>query len=308
MQVALWLKGVSLAGWNSKMRDDDLSVPMIRLMIEPDVLSTGVIHYRSLEMIFQPVELHVDLDNIMSLVAYVGRLMPSPSAASTFPALDRPLRGREDPSLAQRRRHQTVLSKIDENSRAAVRLLLQSKLRVPPQVPRRGSSTLVYVELFHVASLVLSVEFLLGQQPKHRGSGGGLDLDPAALDEAVASGLETLGSSFVHFFASIARSFAQLSPTFVFNELLLTHYFGSPSELSRMMYMSMRQQAVTQSYKVLGSMDILGNPISLLHKMGNGVLEVRRGASWGKSEEAAQVDRLNVGRGRRSLSCHAEGA
>jgi hypothetical protein len=107
-------------------------------------------------------------------------------------------------------------------------------------------------------------------------------LDPGngSLDEAaLESGLELLGAGFVQFLGAAARSVAQLCPTFVFNELLLTHYFGRPADLLRSMRLSMRQQALTQSYKLLGSMDLLGNPISLVTKMGDGVLEVRQSTS-----------------------------
>lgn len=119
-----------------------------------------------------------------------------------------------------------------------------------------------------------------------------LDLDPGGLDDALESGLELLGAGFVQVLGAVARSVAQLCPTFVFNELLLTHFFGSPADLARSMRLSMRQQAVTQSYKLLGSMDILGNPISLLNKMGNGVVEVggregTAGRSTGRREKVA---------------------
>lgn len=234
-------------GWNSG--DQPRALPFIRVLVEPDLGSTQVIHYRSLEATIQEVHIRVDLDHIMYMVAYLGRLL------SLDPA--------KENNNTDTSRKFSVLSQTDERGRSVLEAKLQTHLEVPDRV--KGTSVM-YLELLHHSSVILHIDMTMGQQRK------GLELGE---DEALATGLELLGSGFGQYVSDIARSFASFHPTFVFNELLLTHFFGSPSVLARTILLSMRQQALTQSYKVVGSLDILGNPISLVNRMGNGVMEVR---------------------------------
>jgi len=220
------------------------------MIFEPELGSGEVKHYRSLEALIQEVQFHIDLDFILFMVAYLGRLMSVDSASEI---------------MMRKSRRFSVFSQVDERSKSQVIKLLRARLSVPEHL--KGTS-LVYLELFHHSSIILHTEVLLGQQRK------AIEFETAPLDESLVTGLELLGTGFVQYFLDVARRFANLHPTFVFNEVLLTHFFDSPSVLARTMMLSIRQQALTQSYKVLGSLDILGNPISMVNRMGNGVVEV----------------------------------
>jgi hypothetical protein len=224
-------------------------------MLEPDLLSPGLMHYRALEMMVQPCELLVDLDFMLLVLALLGRLLPA----------DQPVRGAREEA---RRRFQ-LLSRLDENSKNAARRLLHAKLQVPEGAREGAVARLVYLELFHHSSLVVHTELLFDSRKSL------LDLDPAGIDEALASGLEIMGSGFVDYLVRLTRSALRAQPTFVFNELLVKNFFGDPGDLAHRMLLSIRQQASFQSYKLVGSMNIIGDPAGLLNKMGNGVVEVR---------------------------------
>lgn len=58
-----------------------------------------------------------------------------------------------------------------------------------------------------------------------------------------------------------------MNPTFVFDELVVTHYCGSTGGLSGLVVSALAQQAVAQGYKVVGSMELLGDPLSLVSKV-----------------------------------------
>lgn len=62
-------------------------------------------------------------------------------------------------------------------------------------------------------------------------------------------------------------SIAHVNPTFVFDELVVTQYCGSVGGLTGLVVSALTQQAVAQGYKVVGSMELLGDPLSLVSKV-----------------------------------------
>lgn len=58
-----------------------------------------------------------------------------------------------------------------------------------------------------------------------------------------------------------------MNPTFVFDELVVTQYCGSVGGLTGLVVSALTQQAVAQGYKVVGSMELLGDPLSLVSKV-----------------------------------------
>ena len=59
-----------------------------------------------------------------------------------------------------------------------------------------------------------------------------------------------------------------------FNSLLLEHPIVSASTLKERVIGHYTQQAIVQVYSILGSIDILGNPVGLFHTMGEGVTDL----------------------------------
>lgn len=119
----------------------------LRLMVEPQLQSPGVSHFRGVEMLAKEVEAHIDLDYVLYLIAYLGRLTASEGAPKRRPSSTTP---------------SSSSSRSDDPSRHVVRRLLHAKLGLPVRVRRPGPAWLVYLELFHHSSLVLTLEFLAG--------------------------------------------------------------------------------------------------------------------------------------------------
>ncbi len=341
-------------------------IPLIRLMAEPNLQTpwSSLVHLRALELIVQELELHLDLDVVMSLVAYIGRLSsPDASSSSSLATPGGLAHAHEDGAHPHQQHHHHhhhggaeagVLG--DDKALSLVRRVLRARVVVPEAA--RGEAVgarLVYIELFHHSSLIVGMELVPGggvsltAARRDRGGGGGskpgsplsssaraeLGLDQD-LDEALVSGLEIIGTGLVQLLADMARSLAQLSGlTLVFNELLVTHYFGGHAELAHTVLLSLRQQALTQSYKVgwavlgwwlafvlcsishltqlilanpihtqpivptqlLGSMDLLGNPLNLFMGFGTGVVEFFR-----KTQAEMVGDADSRGEGLRKLA------
>jgi hypothetical protein len=114
-------------------------------MLEPQLHSPGVSHFRGVEMLAKEIEAHIDLDYVLYLIAYLGRLTASDGAPKRRPSSTTP-----------------SSSRSDDPSCHVVRRLLHAKLGLPLRVRRPGPAWVVYLELFHHSSLVLTVEFLAG--------------------------------------------------------------------------------------------------------------------------------------------------
>ncbi len=309
------------SGWNSPMllraRESGgkakgtppTILPLIRVMMEPELHTpwSEVVHFRGLELGVQELEVRLDLDAVMALVAYIGRL----SATSSDSPSSMGDEGGGPPRSHHQHRTSSTGGGMDDKSLSLVRRLLRSKLRVPEAA--RGEAVghrLVYIELFHHSSLVVELQLLAGggaafaSSKKEKSKQAALSsssrlegLDPD-LDEALVSGLEIIGTGLVQLLTDMARSLAQLSGfTLVFNELLLTHYYGSHYELGHIVALSLRQQALTQSYKLLGAMDLLGNPLNLFLGFGTGVVEFFR-----KTQAEMVGDADSKGEGLRKLA------
>lgn len=251
-------------------------------MAEPNLQTpwSSLVHLRALELVVQELELHIDLDVVMGLVAFIGRLSSPSDAAAEASTTPGGLGAFEDSHLSHphphhhhhHRHHGTDAGGLhDDKVLSLVRRVVRARVAMPGAA--RGENVgarLVYIELFHHSSLILGMELVPGggvslttAQRERGGARQGsplsssaraeLGLDPD-LDEALVSGLEIIGTGLVQLLADMARSLAQLSElTLVFNELLVTHYFGGQAELAHTVLLSLRQQALTQSYKVRGA-------------------------------------------------------
>ena len=85
-----------------------------------------------------------------------------------------------------------------------------------------------------------------------------------------------------------------------FSELVLTNTFSAPKALATALQKNYARQAVLQIYRLLGAIDIIGNPIGLVDQLGSGVFEFfnepRKGIMKGPKEFAT-----GIGKGVRSL-------
>ena len=123
---------------------------------------------------------------------------------------------------------------------------------------------------------------LLANIGENAGGGGGgaradasrpLDSVFSAADE---SALAVLGSRVLGAVTVLVSTFAHVSPTFAFSSCEVHNYFGPRKELLRTLAVGLFQQGVAQGYKLFGSMEVLGDPLSLASKVGEGMVQFLR--------------------------------
>ncbi|CAM9638267.1 unnamed protein product [Chrysoparadoxa australica] len=208
----------------------------LRLLLEPDMSTLAVTHLKAIAVHLQPLEVKLDVDYILYLAAFFTKALPEFADSAV----------------------------LDKVCRRAAKRAVRGQL-YPPR-GRQGS--MIYLELCHVSELIVHLELLASQRALH------LDVlaseDP---DELSLGGLAYLGGGFLSAVSVVGSSLAHVSPSFTFDELLVQHYFGSAEEFLKLLLMVLKQQAVAQGYKIVGSMELLGDPLSLVSKWGDGVAQ-----------------------------------
>lgn len=87
------------------------------------------------------------------------------------------------------------------------------------------------------------------------------------LDPRQAFGVRSAAVGLVSSFVNITDS------PLVFTQILITDSFQTPLKLADTLVQNYKQQGIRQVYRLLGSSDMLGNPIRLMNKLGTGVFE-----------------------------------
>jgi hypothetical protein len=95
----------------------------------------------------------------------------------------------------------------------------------------------------------------------------------SSASSAVALGLAVLGTPVLSVLSQVVSSVSHTSPSFRFNSLVVSNYFGSLEMLGQTMMVSVQSQVLRQAYKVLGSLEVLGDPLELVQSLGTGVAD-----------------------------------
>jgi hypothetical protein len=83
------------------------------------------------------------------------------------------------------------------------------------------------------------------------------------------------GFGILSIFYTLLSGVASISNSpLTFKELIMTDVFASQEVLSSQIAKNYAFQAVNQFYKLLGSSDLIGNPVGLVGKLGTGVYEL----------------------------------
>ncbi|OMJ94539.1 hypothetical protein SteCoe_2326 [Stentor coeruleus] len=110
-----------------------------------------------------------------------------------------------------------------------------------------------------------------------------------------------LGSGILRILGSIGGAFTNISQApMKFNEVLITHGFQTTANLTSVLLKNYTRQAILQIYKILGSSDLLGNPLGLIDKLGTGVFEFVAEPAKGMLK-GPKAFASGVGKGVRSL-------
>lgn len=127
----------------------------------------------------------------------------------------------------------------------------------PPSFPTEYTTvkSKAYFEFFRICAIKLEITFRKSSSNK-----------------------EILSSSSVIFplnvLKSVGTAFINISSAPIsFTEILITHGFQTIENMSEVLLKNIIRQAIVQIFKILGSSDMIGNPVGLLDKLGSGVFE-----------------------------------
>ena len=81
-------------------------------------------------------------------------------------------------------------------------------------------------------------------------------------------GMESFGYALLSNIANVTNSPLR------FGELIITHIYSPPSELIQKIVKNYTQKGILQFYKIIGSSDLIGNPVGFVDKLGSGVYEL----------------------------------
>ncbi|OWZ16400.1 hypothetical protein PHMEG_0009817 [Phytophthora megakarya] len=145
------------------------------------------------------------------------------------------------------------------------RLTLESTLqrRAPPMpvmlVTEDGGiqTDLVYFDVLRISSLSVDLEYSITRKDIVSSTGGGHSVIFGFLSQVIG----LIGSNLSG------------SPTFSFSEIVIVRCFSTKQRLQSQLVANYVQQGVMQAYRLVGSADIIGNPIGLVEDLGSGVVE-----------------------------------
>ncbi|CAM9290264.1 unnamed protein product [Choristocarpus tenellus] len=163
--------------------------------------------------------------------------------------------------------------------------MVQSKLHL---LKEDVSASTIFIGAFSQSELMLAVDFHLGrkalamlskdspdEEEEEVSMGASLSMVPASALGAVAWGL----------ISSLGRSVANASPTFVFDSHTKVNYYGSTQRLIDSVVESLERQGIQQVYKVVGHIDILGDPLALTQNISGGVFRFVTKVGTGQAKE-----------------------
>ena len=145
------------------------------------------------------------------------------------------------------------------------RLTLEGTLdrRAPPMHVMLSSADggvrtdLVYFDVLRISSLSVELKYSITRKDIVSSTGGGHSIIFGFLSQIIG----LVGSNLSG------------SPTFNFSEIMIVRCFSTKERLRSQLVANYVQQGVMQAYRLVGSADIIGNPIGLVEDLGSGVVE-----------------------------------
>lgn len=132
-------------------------------------------------------------------------------------------------------------------------MLLRAAAPEPPELSGINTDKL-YFKLVHIGAIKISIT---------------LRFEKKALNFDLNQGFGALTIVY-----TLATSIASVSDApLSFKELLITNIFQSQASLRSMLIKNFVRQGMLQFYKLIGSSDLLGNPVGFVDKLGSGVFE-----------------------------------
>lgn len=196
----------------------------------------SVLSLKSAEVLLRPMELHVDVPRLVNIAERLATWV-SGTRSSTVAA--------------------------DRGGTTVLRRELAPGFRTPVQ----GQDMTCIISTLYVGYCMISAEVRL------RSRQGDLDDDEETLDSKLRRFMAGLWpplrmflSSFVHYGSSVA----EVAPRFKFQELLLRHVCSARSPMVASLAKHYQNQILSQTVRVIGSVQVLGDPANLFEEIGGG--------------------------------------
>jgi len=223
------------SGLNSHLQEIICEKAWLSVKCKWNPVSTKVIHMHSLDIEVCPLDIKIDGELIFCLLDILGDSLVSSD---------------EDKIILSSARIPTV--KLQEVFTNAARDILLFEFKNSIFRTQFDSSRApVFIENFHHSQIIIYFEFYLGQP------------DPS--NSASAS-----SSSVLKFMPRVLGSIVHSSATISFKEKKIENYFGDIDNLTAPIVASFQQEATVQCYKIFGSLDVIGDPLSLFGDIGAG--------------------------------------
>eukprot|EP00435_Cladocopium_sp_Y103_P027979 s595_g6.t4 len=184
-------------------------------------------------------------------------------------------------------------SSLDQQGLAADNIeLLDRVLMTSFQMPSAGQTT-CSVGLLQAQAISLNLELKLTQR-----QGDVKETSDFSGDADLAAQLRKQGSRFgalrpiIEFFGRLGASFADVAPRFRFSPLLITDASADLPVLQSAVARHYIQQLLQQSARLLGSLQLLGDPANLMDEIGSGVMSF-----FSKTKEEVLGQRAGLGSG-----------
>lgn len=236
------------SGLNSHIRgsepefngDGSTGTKWISVLCDWNSSSTQIIHIRSMALELQSLDVKIDGEMIVSLVNMLG---------DSLALLDQEQLSSNNGSFIPTPKLQEIFMN------AAKDILLFDLTETIQRAQRESSRVPMFIESFYHSNFTIYFEVLFGRpDPSSRGS----------------QSSNSLSAPMLSYMPEVLSSIAHTSPTIGFDEKTVVNYFGEIDKLIHPITSSFQQQIMVQAYKVLGSMDVIGDPISLFEDIGSG--------------------------------------
>lgn len=146
--------------------------------------------------------------------------------------------------------------------------VLQTELVPGFRTPVQGQDMMCIVSLLNVAPCMISAEVKLRSR-----KGNDADDEEETLDSKVRrfmAGLSPPVRMFIGSFVQYGSSVAEMAPKFKFGELELRHICSAKSPLTASLAKHYSSQLLSQTVRVVGSVQMLGDPANLFEEIGGG--------------------------------------
>lgn len=130
---------------------------------------------------------------------------------------------------------------------------------------------LVYFDILRIHAIAIDLEYSITRKDIVSSTGGGRSVVFGFLSQVVG----LVGSNLSG------------SPTLSFSEIVIARCFSTKQRLQNQLIQNYIRQGVLQAYRLVGSADIIGNPIGLVEDLGSGVLQflkITKGEVLGDSQ------------------------